>query len=76
MNWHRAMYDEEFANQSINSVRFHELAINEVNFLTSYLQLRPGMKLLDVPCGAGRHAKYFARNGMSPILTVVRLLIR
>jgi cyclopropane fatty-acyl-phospholipid synthase-like methyltransferase len=48
MNWHSAMYDEEFANQSINAVRFHELAIKEVNFLTSYLQLRPGMKLLDV----------------------------
>ena len=36
----------------------------EVAFLTDALALRPGMSLLDVGCGPGRHAHAFAEHGL------------
>jgi cyclopropane fatty-acyl-phospholipid synthase-like methyltransferase len=35
----------------------------EVDFLESELDLRPGARVLDVPCGNGRHALELARRG-------------
>lgn len=35
----------------------------EVAFVVSGLQLRPGAKVLDLPCGNGRHAVLLARKG-------------
>lgn len=37
----------------------------EVEFLMSALGLKPGMNLLDVGCGPGRHAYYFAELGVN-----------
>lgn len=37
---------------------------NEVDFLVGALQLRPGMRVLDVGCGPGRHAHELARRGI------------
>ena len=37
---------------------------NEVAFLTDSLGLEPGMRMLDVGCGPGRHALAFARQGI------------
>jgi len=39
----------------------------EVAFLTDVLDLRPGMRLLDVGCGPGRHARAFAANGIEVV---------
>lgn len=37
---------------------------NEVDFLVGHLGLRPGMRVLDVGCGPGRHAHELARRGL------------
>lgn len=36
----------------------------EVDFLVEQLQLQPGMRVLDVGCGPGRHSLEFARRGI------------
>lgn len=41
-----------------------EQTAGEADFLESRLELRPGMAVLDVPCGNGRHAIDLARRGM------------
>jgi SAM-dependent methyltransferase len=37
--------------------------ISEVDFLEKSLVVKPGARLLDIPCGAGRHAIELARRG-------------
>src|SRR5262245_26458866 len=37
----------------------------EADFLESHLRLRPGTRVLDVPCGSGRHALALAARGYS-----------
>lgn len=37
----------------------------EVDFLVEHLGLQPGMRVLDVGCGPGRHAHELARRGMA-----------
>lgn len=39
----------------------------EVEFLVGVLGLRPGMRLLDVGCGPGRHAHALARRGLEVV---------
>jgi SAM-dependent methyltransferase len=39
----------------------------EVEFLVSALDLEPGMRLLDVGCGPGRHAHALARRGLEVV---------
>jgi SAM-dependent methyltransferase len=38
--------------------------VQEVAFLIAQLRLRPGMRVLDVGCGPGRHALELARSGI------------
>jgi SAM-dependent methyltransferase len=40
-----------------------EMTRTEVDFLEQLLQLKPGAKVLDVPCGGGRHALELAARG-------------
>jgi SAM-dependent methyltransferase len=40
-----------------------EMTVGEVDFLERVLQLKPGSRLLDVPCGGGRHAVELAARG-------------
>src|SRR5690349_19988173 len=40
---------------------------NEVAFLTDVLELRPGMRVLDVGCGPGRHAHALAAAGIEVV---------
>lgn len=49
--WRRAMTPEQTAR--------------EAAFLAERLRLQPGMAVLDVPCGNGRHALELARRGMA-----------
>jgi SAM-dependent methyltransferase len=39
----------------------------EVRFLTQVLDLRPGLRLLDVGCGPGRHARALAEDGIDVV---------
>src|ERR671913_682751 len=39
----------------------------EVDFLVDVLALAPGMRVLDVGCGPGRHAHALARRGMEVV---------
>lgn len=40
------------------------LTQRETDFMISYFKLQPGMKVLDLMCGYGRHALALARNGI------------
>jgi SAM-dependent methyltransferase len=42
-----------------------EMTAGEVDFLDRILQLHPGSRVLDVPCGGGRHAVELATRGRS-----------
>lgn len=64
-HWHKEMYDELHAVETIGSLRFRKLAEDEVRFLITRLHLEHTDKILDVPCGTGRHASIFARKGFS-----------
>lgn len=41
----------------------HERTLAEVDFIEKTLALQPDMKLLDVPCGHGRHSVELAKRG-------------
>jgi SAM-dependent methyltransferase len=41
-----------------------EQTVREADFLANRLQLRPGMSVLDVPCGNGRHARELRQRGI------------
>ncbi len=39
----------------------------EIQFCERVLQWQPGQRILDAPCGAGRHSLALARRGFSPV---------
>ncbi len=65
--WHKAMYNNAFAEESIGSQRFIELAKKQVAFLIDITNLKQGDSVLDVPCGVGRHSLEFAKHGAKVI---------
>lgn len=48
---------------ALGSKRFLDLAKKQVAFLDSTLNLTPKAKILDAPCGLGRHSVLFAQKG-------------
>lgn len=62
--WHFKMYDHAFASTTIGSKTFGELAVGEADSIIKLLGLKGGQRLLDVPCGTGRHAAIFGRRGI------------
>lgn len=44
---------------------FTKGTVQEVDFLVAELRLQPGMRVLDVGCGPGRHAHELARRGLT-----------
>jgi ubiquinone/menaquinone biosynthesis C-methylase UbiE len=61
--WHKAMYNKAFAEESIGSRQFIEMAKKQVAFLVKVTNLKQGDSVLDVPCGVGRHSLEFAKHG-------------
>lgn len=61
-SWHKTMYDEEFAGINIDSPVAHRNAADEVDFILGILNLPGDARILDAPCGTGRHAKLFAKK--------------
>ncbi len=61
-NWHKSFFTG-IALESWWNVVTPEWTESEVEFLASVLGLRDGMRILDVPCGNGRHSIGLARRG-------------
>jgi SAM-dependent methyltransferase len=59
------MYDREFAASTLNSDAQHASAKREVEFIARQLGLSKGARVLDAPCGTGRHLKLFAEKGFT-----------
>ncbi len=75
--WQKTMYDLEFAQATIASREYEKLARDEARFLMQSMALSPGDRLLDAPCGTGRHARLFAARGIAVTgLDINPLLIR
>lgn len=62
--WHEKLYDDLLLEWTIDSPRLRSAAKSEAKFLTQELKLRRGDRILDVPCGTGRHVAHFAKAGM------------
>jgi len=62
-DWTKSFFrDEIFSPGSSEAV---EAAVDEVKFIWKALKLKKGSRVLDVPCGTGRHALKLARRGAS-----------
>jgi SAM-dependent methyltransferase len=62
-SWQLGMYNTAFARTTIGSKAMRQLAEKQVSFLEFALDLEPGARILDVPCGTGRHSVLFAHKG-------------
>ena len=60
-HWFEAMADH--MGEAYLRYSFTKGTVQEVDHLISVLSLSPGMRILDVGCGPGRHAYEFARRG-------------
>lgn len=60
-HWFEAMADH--MGEAYLRYSFTKGTVQEVDHLISALGLSPGMRILDVGCGPGRHAYEFARRG-------------
>lgn len=61
--WHKEMYDDVFAKKTIGSKNWAIKSKKEAEFILKILDIPAGSKILDVPCGTGRHSVLFAKQG-------------
>lgn len=62
-SWQKSMYDNFFAKATLDSDALKEKAKHEASFLIDFLKLPLKAKILDVPCGTGRHSRVLAEKG-------------
>jgi len=60
--WYRSAFGSEYL--SLYAHRNDEEAAAAVRLICDAANLRPGVRILDAPCGGGRHSRAFARAGM------------
>jgi cyclopropane fatty-acyl-phospholipid synthase-like methyltransferase len=60
--WHKKMYDEWFAMNSLNSKPLLENAQSEIKFILEKTNLPKNSLVLDIPCGTGRHSLVLAQK--------------
>ena len=60
-HWFEPLAD--FMGETYLRYSFTKGTVQEVDFLVEALGLRPGMRILDVGCGPGRHSNELARRG-------------
>lgn len=66
-SWHKTLYGDHFAKFGLDSKARHTQAKEEAKFLVDCLNLEKGSKILDVPCGTGRHTLAFGKLGMDVV---------
>ena len=54
--WFRGFFDDTYL-EILTAQKSTRRTRAEVDFLTKALRLKPGGRVLDVPCGFGRHAR-------------------
>jgi SAM-dependent methyltransferase len=64
-HWFEALADH--LGESYLRYSFTKGTANEVSFLVDALDLRPGMRVLDVGCGPGRHARALGEAGIEVV---------
>lgn len=62
MAWFHSFFDREYV-EILKAKRPGAITRREVDALWRSLKLRPGMSVMDIPSGFGRHAVEFARRG-------------
>lgn len=60
-NWHQTFFSGEWMRIALGVA---SAPSKEVDFIMKALRLAPGMHLLDVPCGHGRHSLELGRRGV------------
>ncbi|PSL50447.1 methyltransferase family protein [Salsuginibacillus halophilus] len=60
--WYQESFQEDYLR--IYQHRDEQKAARELETIVESLQLTPGMKVLDLACGNGRHARWLARRGL------------
>lgn len=61
--WHKRVYSSQTLPLTIASPKFKRQAFQEARFILDTLKVKKGEKLLDIPCGTGRHSKFFSVAG-------------
>jgi SAM-dependent methyltransferase len=64
--WFRGFFDESYLATDRPALTPRRTRA-EVDFAEHVLELRPGARVLDVPCGFGRHSAELARRGYSAV---------
>ena len=62
-NWFETFFDGLAAEMWRRAIP-PEQTLREAEFLERHLSLRPGLRVLDVPCGSGRHAIALSNRGI------------
>lgn len=61
--WHKDMYDTYYADSTLNSKTLRDKAKLETDFILSKTNIKTNSRILDVPCGTGRHSYGLAKRG-------------
>ena len=64
-NWYKDHYDEFLAAYTLDDQLAHQNAAQEIRFLRKMLKIEKNQKILDIPCGRGRHSILLAQKGHS-----------